>query len=564
MSRHQQAADKSELYTGHDRFVEVNRMSRRPRNKRLLPLGPRRAQSASEFNSRSLREARARAALARSASTDDRSPRSSGAATPAVTSLTRLFSCVSMSSVHTRTQGTITEKRPGAAPRHGGRYQYTALEADSTAHERLELERKAREQAQSACLHYLRCCPRYSLLQHLNDIGSRVDKHWFIVRDGSVKTERLLTLVPKSSNCPIPTDADTRQVILDLFLALQHPYIYPVLDLEFREGVQANQTFIVLVLPFNTKGSLKDLIYKNTCLHDFCFLTKRQRTAPSSGKRKRIFGLPTRREHKRCAHSSWQDDWCDKYGQRSDGLPISQVQRLGRQILEALLFLKERGFPCCSHLHSGNVILQNGVARLSGLENTLFGYTSRIHPVIWSLARQEPSAVDVICFGHVLFEMCAGYELTTPKPSASNLADIDNYPQIIEVLDFIFQNPKCRYPSIEELLVCDFFRNIDLREMRSTSLPQVYHARLTASTLALLNDVKKQQKPKRGRRSHSASVSDPPSPSPRRDREQRSYEAERLDGSSVEATVYKCPILASNDYSLACDEAAKLDLETRV
>lgn len=43
--------------------------------------------------------------------------------------------------------------------------------------------------------------------------------------------------------------------------------------------------------------------------------------------------------------------------------------------------------------------------------------------------------------------------------------------QVVEVLEFIFQNPKCRYPSIEELLVCDFFRNIDLREMRATSLP---------------------------------------------------------------------------------------------
>lgn len=32
--------------------------------------------------------------------------------------------------------------------------------------------------------------------------------------------------------------------------------------------------------------------------------------------------------------------------------------------------------------------------------------------------------------GHVLFEMCAGYELTTPQPSASNLSDIENYPQV--------------------------------------------------------------------------------------------------------------------------------------
>ncbi|XP_023713698.1 slowpoke-binding protein isoform X2 [Cryptotermes secundus] len=345
---------------------------------------------------------------------------------------------------------------------HGGRYEYTALEADSNVHERLELERKARERAQNACQHYLRSCPRYTLLYHLNDIGSRVDKHWFVVRDTSMKTERLLTLVPLSPNCAIECNPSTRGTILELFLALQHPYIYPVLDLDFRDV--SGQTFVVLVLPFNNKGSLKDLIYK----------------------------------------SRWQEDWRQKYGQRSAGLPVSQVQRLGRQILEALLFLKDRGFPPCSHLHSGNIILQNGVARLTGLENTLLGHTSRIHPVIWSRARTEPPAVDSICFGHVLFEMCAGYELCTPQPSQGHLLDIRNYPQVVEVLEFIFQHPERRFPSVEELLLCDFFRNIDLREMRATPLPQAFQTRLTTSTMSLLNEVKQQQCG-RGQRTHSTS-----------------------------------------------------------
>ena len=60
---------------------------------------------------------------------------------------------------------------PTFVSRHGGRYEYTALEADSSVHERLELERKARERAQNACQHYLRSCSRYTLLHHLNDIG---------------------------------------------------------------------------------------------------------------------------------------------------------------------------------------------------------------------------------------------------------------------------------------------------------------------------------------------------------------------------------------------------------
>ena len=92
--------------------------------------------------------------------------------------------------------------------------------------------------------------------------GSRVDKHWFIVRDTSVKTERLLTLVGANASCPIKCDQSTRTTLLDLFLNLQHPYIYPVLDLEFRESPTGEETYIILVIPFNGKGSLKDLISK--------------------------------------------------------------------------------------------------------------------------------------------------------------------------------------------------------------------------------------------------------------------------------------------------------------
>jgi hypothetical protein len=99
--------------------------------------------------------------------------------------------------------------------------------------------------------------------------------------------------------------------------------------------------------------------------------------------------------------SCWHNDWADKYGRRSDGLPLSQVQRLGRQILEALVFLKERGFPPCCHLHTGNIILQNGVARLSGLENALMGYTSRIQPMICKSHHviADSTSTDIICFG---------------------------------------------------------------------------------------------------------------------------------------------------------------------
>lgn len=75
---------------------------------------------------------------------------------------------------------------------------------------------------------------------------------------------------------------------------------------------------------------------------------------------------------------------------------------MGRQILEALVFLKERGFPTVTHLHSGNVVVQNGVARLAGLENTLLGFTSRTHTIITSRLAHYNS-MDTICFGIYIY-----------------------------------------------------------------------------------------------------------------------------------------------------------------
>ena len=42
--------------------------------------------------------------------------------------------------------------------------------------------------------------------------------------------------------------------------------------------------------------------------------------------------------------------------------------------------------------------------------------------------------------------------------------------KVVEVLQMIFDSPG-RYPTLEELVLCDLFRNIDLREMRGTRVP---------------------------------------------------------------------------------------------
>ncbi|XP_066975731.1 slowpoke-binding protein [Macrobrachium rosenbergii] len=389
-----------------------------------------------------------------------------GMVTASLESLARLFSCVAVSRPRPSTQHAHRHAMHG----HGGRYSYSALE-DEGAGERLEMERKAargasRDTSALAARSYLRGHQRYTLLEHLHDIGSRIDKNWFMIRDSSVKTERLMTLQPYDEQCPIPVNSATREALVELFQALHHPYIYPVLDVDFANI--SSHTYVITVIPHNNKGSLKDLIYR----------------------------------------SHWQDDWGEKYQQRSAGLPVSQVQRLGRQVLEALLFLQDRGFPPYGHLHSGNVVLQNGVARLSGVENTLLGLTSRIYPIIKRRLRDNRDAIDSVCFGHVLFEMCAGYELSAAHPTAKHYEDIATYPQVIQVLEYIFGNGD-QYPSVEEILCVDFFRNLDLREMRAAPLPSQFQIRYSPTIRNILKEVRRFQKQKsQQRRTQSLSRGD--------------------------------------------------------
>lgn len=153
-----------------------------------------------------------------------------------------------------------------------------------------------------------------------------------------------MTLLPLPPNSvaleELPNAECPQGILMELLGSLQHPYIYPILDLGFFHAEPHH--YACLVMPFNPRGSLKDLIYKVSSRELF-ESQKLNSMKPSQ--------------------SQWNEPCNRKYTKKSSGLPISQVQRLGRQILEALLFLRDRGIPSHGHLHSGNVILQNGVAR---------------------------------------------------------------------------------------------------------------------------------------------------------------------------------------------------------
>lgn len=78
------------------------------------------------------------------------------------------------------------------------------------------------------------------------------------------------------------------------------------------------------------------------------------------------------------------------------------------------------------------MIVQNGVARLCGVENQfLIGSNSHVNAVTWASSMTSVENVDVICFGHLLFEMSVGFELSTPTPTKNNLRiDLKRTPQV--------------------------------------------------------------------------------------------------------------------------------------
>lgn len=149
--------------------------------------------------------------------------------------------------------------------RHSLKFQYSALDSGTGAAERNPRERANRDRALNVCRDWLeKCQGRYEVMIHLDDVGCRPNKNWFLLNDTTVRTDRLMTLVQLPADCvaleEMPPSESPKGVLMELLGSLQHPYIYPVLDLGFYYVEQAH--FACLVTPFNARGSLKDLIYK--------------------------------------------------------------------------------------------------------------------------------------------------------------------------------------------------------------------------------------------------------------------------------------------------------------
>lgn len=150
--------------------------------------------------------------------------------------------------------------------------QYSSSDIKMRAPERTPPERALRERSYAACEEWAeKSDSRYNIIAHLDVIGCREDKNWFIVNDSTIQTNRLMTWIPLAANCVALEDLSTfnspKSVLMELLCSLQHPYVYPVLDL----GIFYSNPLhcACLVMPINVRGSLKDYIYKVSSFDGF-------------------------------------------------------------------------------------------------------------------------------------------------------------------------------------------------------------------------------------------------------------------------------------------------------
>ena len=91
--------------------------------------------------------------------------------------------------------------------------------------------------------------------------------------------------------------------------------------------------------------------------------------------------------------------YCKKYGTvpKAAGIDVRDAKAYGRQILEGLKFLHDRGIPY-GHLHSGNVIVRaDGSCALSDVESGVLGIPGLYSHHITQLPQLEVCAARMAC-----------------------------------------------------------------------------------------------------------------------------------------------------------------------
>uniref|UniRef100_H3CMN3 PX domain containing serine/threonine kinase n=1 Tax=Tetraodon nigroviridis TaxID=99883 RepID=H3CMN3_TETNG len=259
---------------------------------------------------------------------------------------------------------------------------------------------------------------KWEVLEPLRDLGWRIRKKYFLVKNKEQPKERYLLSWVDLGPHMFLSDKDL-QSAMKWLTSITVPYLCPLLFSSVSESSA------MLIRPFSETGSLRDHICKVKPKE--CYLKK--------------YCNPKKRE----------------------GLPLQDIKKYGRQILEGLKVLHEAGL-FYGHLHASNVIVDGDVCRLVDVENGLLGVPSFLRPAFTQHRKiNTMESVDVFSFGVLLYEMTYG------RPADS--VPVNHYPAApsaavaVSVLQSILSAEACKgtMPTVAELLQTPFFRDVHLQ-----------------------------------------------------------------------------------------------------
>ncbi|XP_073325138.1 PX domain-containing protein kinase-like protein isoform X2 [Pagrus major] len=264
---------------------------------------------------------------------------------------------------------------------------------------------------------FFRSDPKWEVLEPLRDMGWRIRKKYFLIKNKELPKERYLLSWVDLGPDKFLSDKDL-QSAMKLLTSLSTPYLCPLLF------SSTGESSALLIRPFSERGSLRDHI---------CKVKPRE---------------------------SYLKKYCNP--KKSQGLELQQIKQYGRQILEGLKLLHDGGV-FFGHLHASNVIVDDGVCRLMDVENGMLGVPSALRPAFTQLRKiNSTESIDVFCFGHLLYEMTYG------RPPDS--VPIDQYPAVpyttvVSVLQSILSTEACKsgMPTVSELIQTPLFSDVHLQ-----------------------------------------------------------------------------------------------------
>ncbi|RVE73472.1 hypothetical protein OJAV_G00049680 [Oryzias javanicus] len=265
---------------------------------------------------------------------------------------------------------------------------------------------------------FFRSDPKWEVLEPLRDMGWRIRKKYFLVKNKELPKEKYLLSWVDLGPDKVLLDKDL-QSALKLLTGLSTPFLCPLLFSSLSESSA------LLIRPFSESGCLRDHI---------CKVKPRD---------------------------SYLKKYCNP--KRSQGLELAQIKLYGRQILEGLKLLHDSGL-FFGHLHTSNVVVEDDTCRLLEVENGILGVPSLLRATFSQLRKiNTTESIDVFCFGHSLYEMTYG------RPPDG--VPVDQFPaaphtSVVSVLESILSTEACKngMPSVSALIQTPLFSDVRLKQ----------------------------------------------------------------------------------------------------